>query len=68
MLYLQGYICLAILNEFLKFKSITMEVKNYGFLGSDVSKGMCNFVFESGNGDQLGSNFQLDDNKEGRQK
>ena len=45
-----------------------MQVKNYGFLGSDVSKGMCNFVLEKGDGERLESNFQLDDTREGHQK
>ncbi len=40
-------------------------MKNYGFLGADVSKGMCNFVLVNGTGDELESNFQLDDNREG---
>lgn len=45
-----------------------MQVENYGFLGSDVSKGMCNFVLEKGNGENLESNFRLDDNREGHKK
>ena len=42
-----------------------MRVENYGFLGADVSKGMCNFVLQKGTGEELESNFQLDDNREG---
>lgn len=45
-----------------------MQIKDYGFLGADVSKGMCNFVLESGIGEQLEINFQLDDNREGHKK
>jgi transposase len=44
-----------------------MQVESYGFLGCDVSKGMCNFVLEKGNGEELESNLQLDDNIEGHQ-
>jgi len=42
-----------------------MQIESYGFLGGDVSKGMCNFVLEKGTGEELESNFQLDDNIEG---
>jgi len=42
-----------------------MRVESYGFLGADVSKGMCNFVLQKGTGEELESNFQLDDNREG---
>ena len=44
-----------------------MKTEKYGFLGADVSKGMCNFVLEKGTGEVLESNFQLDDNREGHQ-
>lgn len=42
-----------------------MQVESYGFLGADVSKGMCNFILEKGTGEELEPNLQLDDNKEG---
>lgn len=42
--------------------------RGIGFLGSDVSKGTCNFVLVSEKGKELESNFQLDDNREGHQK
>jgi len=51
-------------------KKITQKrkVKNIGFLGGDVSKGMCNFVLLDKLGDLLEANFQLDDNREGHQQ
>lgn len=42
-----------------------MRVSKLGFLGGDVSKGMCNFVLQDHHGKTLESNFQLDDNHEG---
>jgi len=42
--------------------------KRKGFLGSDVSKGTCNFVLLGEEGELLESNFQLDDNREGHQQ
>ena len=46
-----------------------MQVKKgTGFLGSDVSKGTCNFVLVNEKGKELEPNFQLDDNREGHQK
>ena len=42
-----------------------MQVKELGFLGGDVSKGMCNFVLEDIEGNVLESNFQMDDNHQG---
>ncbi len=42
-----------------------MQVFKLGFLGGDVSKGMCNFVLEGSDGLELESNFQLDDNQSG---
>jgi len=42
--------------------------KGIGFLGSDVSKGMCDFTLESETGDCIENNFQLDDNHQGHQK
>ena len=42
-------------------------MKDYGFLGADVSKGMCNFVLQNFQGEELEPNFQLDDNRNGHQ-
>jgi transposase len=42
-----------------------MQVSKLGFLGGDVSKGMCNFVLENSTGIELEPNFQLDDNQSG---
>jgi len=42
-------------------------MKDYGYLGADVSKGMCNFVLQNFEGDELEPNFQLDDNRSGHE-
>ena len=42
-------------------------MKDYGFLGADVSKGMCNFVLQDFQGKELEPNFQLDDNQSGHE-
>lgn len=42
-------------------------MKDYGFLGADVSKGMCNFVLHNFQGEELEPNFQLDDNRSGHE-
>ncbi len=42
-----------------------MKNASYGFLGCDVSKGMTNFVLQNSKGEELESNFQLDDNSQG---
>lgn len=43
-------------------------MKHYGFLGGDVSKGMCDFKLIDYQGNQLESVFQLDDNFEGHKE
>jgi len=48
-----------------KEKKQINESKKLGFLGSDVSKGMCNFVLLDKQGKELEANFQLDDNRSG---
>lgn len=50
-----------------KEKSKEKEFNQLGFLGGDVSKGMCNFVLQDEDGNELESNFQLDDNRKGHQ-
>lgn len=42
--------------------------KLYGFLGSDVSKGMCDFELLDYQGNKLEDGFQLDDNRSGHEK
>lgn len=51
-----------------KEKKENNKLKRLGFLGADVSKGMCNFVLLDESGRELESNFQLDDNRAGHQK
>lgn len=43
-------------------------MQKYGFLGSDVSKGICDFYLSDEQGKQLEPIFQLDDNQEGHEK
>lgn len=40
-------------------------MQSYGFLGCDVSKGICDFYLSDNEGNQLEPVFQLDDNQEG---
>ena len=42
--------------------------KTLGYLGCDVSKGICNFVLENKKGEEIEANFQLDDNRDGHNK
>ena len=42
--------------------------QHYGYLGSDVSKGTCDFVLLDFWGSELESNFQLDDNQSGHKQ
>jgi len=51
-----------------KEKNKKNDLKDLGFLGGDVSKGMCNFVLLGESGKELEPNFQLDDNRQGHQK
>lgn len=41
------------------------KLRHFGFLGGDVSKGMCDFILKNQIGEELESNFQLDDNELG---
>lgn len=43
-------------------------MENYGFLGGDVSKGMCDFQLLDYRGNKLQDVFQLDDNGSGHEK